>query len=72
MTVGELQKIHRDGPEIIETMAPILLEYEYKLMEQFFNNPKMTPGEIRKHFSKQFDVVFETVQAELRSRDKKI
>jgi len=70
MTVGELLKLHRDAPEIIEIMQPVLVELDHNLMEKFFNDPKMSPGKIREHFTSQFDVMLEAVQGELRKRDK--
>ena len=70
MTIGELLKLHKDAPEIIEIMQPILMEMDHDLMEKFFNNPGMKPGEIRDHYSSQFEVMMESVQGELRKRDK--
>ena len=70
MTIGELLKLHKDAPEIIEIMQPILMEIDHDLMEKFFDNPGMTPGDIPDHYASQFEVMMEEVQGELRKRDK--
>lgn len=73
MTVNELLKIQQDGPEMFDLIRPLLLEYDHILMEKFFNNPDMAPGEIRKYFLHQFEYILHSTAAEIsrRERDKK-
>ena len=70
MTKGELMNISQSAPEVFALIEPILLECNHILMKKIMDNPKITPGEIIDDFSGRFNFIVDSVNAELKFRQK--
>ena len=71
LSTGELHNIATNAQDIFDIMEPIMLEYSHIIMEKFFRNPSMTPGEIKDYYDKQNSFIMEAVSSELRFRNNK-
>lgn len=70
MTNAELIKITQDGPEVIETMKPILLEFEHFMFKRIFYKPDMKPGDVHEIMSRHMDLAMEAAKAEMSARQR--